>query len=107
MKPEDVYWDKPDLADDLRKMGDNLFCGIEHSLRRAMLHSAARRIDIGDAARAEGFRAGAEAMREVAAQHFDVEFQQMFVNAREKVTTQPGVGLGPFLRSFDIPEMKS
>lgn len=45
MNPEDVYWDKPDLADDLREMGDNLFRGIQHSLRLAMLHSAAKRIE--------------------------------------------------------------
>lgn len=45
MQAEDVYWDKPDLAADLREMGDNLFPGIRNALRRAMLHSAARRID--------------------------------------------------------------
>lgn len=43
--PSAVYWDKPDLPDDLRTMGDNLFPGLTHCLRRAMLYSAARRIE--------------------------------------------------------------
>ena len=43
--PSKVYWDKPDLADDLREMGDSLFPGVEQCLRRAMLYSAARRIE--------------------------------------------------------------
>lgn len=43
--PSAVYWDKPDLPDDLREMGDNLFPGIAQALRRAMLYSAARRIE--------------------------------------------------------------
>ena len=51
MKPDDVYWDKPDLADDLRKMGDNLFPGTENCLRHAMLHGAARRIEAVEAER--------------------------------------------------------
>ena len=53
MKPEDVYWDKPDLADDLREMGDNLFPGMPNILRRAMLYSAAKRIETLEAKLAE------------------------------------------------------
>lgn len=45
MQPDAVYWDKPDLPDDLREMGDNLFPSLGDQLRRAMLHSAARRIE--------------------------------------------------------------
>jgi len=45
MKPDAVYWDKPDLPDDLREMGDNLFPCMSDILRRALLHSAARRIE--------------------------------------------------------------
>jgi hypothetical protein len=45
MKAEDVYWDKPDLADDLREMADNLFPGMANMLRVAMLYSAAKRIE--------------------------------------------------------------
>ena len=45
MSSDSVYWDKPDLAKDLREMADNLFPGIENCLRHAVLCSAARRIE--------------------------------------------------------------
>ncbi len=45
MQADEVYWDKPDLADDLREMGNKLFPGMENCLRRAVLHSAAKRIE--------------------------------------------------------------
>jgi hypothetical protein len=53
MKPEDIYWDKPDLPDDLRAMGDNLFPGLANALRRALLHSAAKRIETLEAQSAD------------------------------------------------------
>ena len=46
MKPDDIYWDKEDLPDDLRTMADNLFPGITNALRHALLYSAAKRIEM-------------------------------------------------------------
>ena len=45
MKPDQLYWDKPDLADDLRAMADNMFSGGSQILQHALLYSAARRIE--------------------------------------------------------------